>query len=86
MVFGLLGRMVVVGWLVDRVGRMYSYGGGVGEYEGGGVFTRDEIDDMRRAVGVGDFERFRVVYLSRYPGEGEDRVLEEYEWWVEKVG
>jgi len=48
------------------------------------VFTGDEIDDMRR--GVGDFERFRVVYLGWYSGEGEDRVLEEYEWWVEKMG
>lgn len=66
MVFGLLGRMVVVGWLVERVGRMYSYGSGVGEYEGDGVFTGDEIDDMRR--GVGDFERFRVVYLGWYSG------------------
>jgi len=50
------------------------------------VYWGDEIDDMRRAVGVGDFERFRVVYLGRYPGEGDDRVWEEYEWWIEKVG
>lgn len=54
--------------------------------DGGELFTPGEETMLRRAEVARDPGEFRRVYLLRYPGEGEARIWEEYEWWVEKVG
>jgi len=80
--WNLLGRVVVLDWVVNK---LYGYTDKV-RAKGGVEYSRSRgglASEMVIAVEARDYDAFRKLYLVENPGDGEKRVVEEYEWRVE---
>jgi hypothetical protein len=78
--WNLLGRVVILDWVVNKLYRHTDSGRGRVEYSRsrGGLAS-----EMVVAVEARDYDAFRKLYLVENPGDSEARVVEEYEWRVE---
>lgn len=79
--WSLLGKLVVVDWVVRRLypGGLDVGGRGVERSRRRGGFERG----LMMAVEAGDYGEFERLYRLEYPLEDERRIVEEWEWRVE---
>ena len=78
--WNLLGRVVVLDWVVNK---LYGY---TDKVRGGVEYSRSRSGlarEMVVAVEARDYDKFRKLYLVENSGDSESRVVEEYEWRVE---
>jgi len=78
--WNLLGRVVVLDWVVNK---LYGY---TDKVRGGVEYSRSRsglASEMVFAVEARDYDKFRKLYLVENSGDSESRVVEEYEWRVE---
>ena len=80
--WNLLGRVVVLDWVVKKL-YGYTEGGSIGNVVERSR-SRSGLDvEMLSAVEARDYVKFRELYLVENPRDGEGRIIEEYEWRVE---
>lgn len=80
--WNLLGRVVVLDWVVNKLYRRTDNE----SRRGGADYSRMRSGlarEMVVAVEARDYVAFRELYLVEHPRDSEGRIIEEYEWRVE---
>lgn len=80
------GKLLLADYAVKAFSRAINYRNDSDAHrdEGDSNFSKVEIRAMMEAVERGNYDEFRHIYLDRCPREDNSRIVEYYNWFVDR--